>query len=128
MNCIVLYEYYYMYCIAISKCGLWEHCVQAALYEAQPHAWRMLLHAFNRNNMPLGIILINVIYLAFSYPYIWLALSLSQWTLGFSFGYLPVHIGFWCGVEDDFPSILDVGMWFIANQALWPHLLGYKNI
>ena len=25
-----------MYCIAMSKCGLWEHCVQAALYEAQP--------------------------------------------------------------------------------------------
>ena len=31
-----------MYCIAMSKCGLWEHCVQVALYEAQPHAWRML--------------------------------------------------------------------------------------
>ena len=55
-------------------------------------------------------------------------MTLSQWTLGFSIGYLPVHIGFWCGVEDDFPSILDVGMCFIANQALWPHLLGYKNI
>ena len=31
-----------MYCIAMSKYGRWEHCVQAALYEAQPHAWRML--------------------------------------------------------------------------------------
>ena len=31
-----------MYCIAMSKCGLWEHCVQAALYEAQPQAWHML--------------------------------------------------------------------------------------
>ena len=70
-----------MYCIAMSKCGLWEHCVQAALYEAQPHAWAHVtgstLHAFNRNNMPLGIILINVIYLAFSYPYTWLALLVA---------------------------------------------------
>ena len=29
-----------MYCIAMSKCGLWEHCVQAALYE--PQAWHVL--------------------------------------------------------------------------------------
>ena len=42
MNCLVLYEYYYMYCIAMSKCGLWEHCVHAALYEDQPQAWHML--------------------------------------------------------------------------------------
>ena len=34
-------------------------------------------HALNRNNMPLGIILINVIHLAFSYLYIWLALLIA---------------------------------------------------
>ena len=27
-----------MSCIGMLKCGLWEHCVQAALYEAQPQA------------------------------------------------------------------------------------------
>ena len=59
-----------MYCIAMSKCGLWEHCVQAALYEAQPQAWHMLQGPLLRS----GIILINVIHLAFSYLYIWLAL------------------------------------------------------
>ena len=31
-----------MYCIAVLKCGLWEHYVQADLYEAQPQAWHML--------------------------------------------------------------------------------------
>ena len=60
-----------MYCIAMSKCGLWEHCVQAALYEAQPQPLAYVtgstFHALNWNNMPFGIPLINVIHLAFSY-------------------------------------------------------------
>ena len=42
MSCLVLKECYYTYCIAMSKCELWKHCVQAALYEAQPQDWRML--------------------------------------------------------------------------------------
>ena len=47
-----------MYCIAMSKCGLWEHCVQVALYEAQPQAWHVTgstFHALNQNNMPFGL-------------------------------------------------------------------------
>ena len=80
MNCLVLYDYYYMYCIAMSKCGLWKHCVQAALYEAQHKlgiCYRSTFHVINWNSMPLGIPLINVIHLAFSYLYIWLALLIA---------------------------------------------------
>ena len=70
-----------MYCIAISKCGLWEHCVQAALYEAQPLAWHMLqcTHFMFKtwNSMSLGIPLINVINLVFSYIFLWLALLIA---------------------------------------------------
>ena len=70
-----------MYRIAMLKCGLWKHCVQTALYEAQPQAWHMVtgstFHALNRKSMPLGILLINVIHLAFSYLYIWLALLIE---------------------------------------------------
>ena len=62
MNCLVLYEYYYMYCIAMSKCGLWEHCVQAALYEAQPQAWHML-------QGPHFMLLIGIICHSFIWPF-----------------------------------------------------------
>ena len=64
-----------MDCIAMSKCGLWEHCVQAATGLA--HVTGSTFHALNQNNMPLGILLINVIHLAFSYLCIWLALLIA---------------------------------------------------
>ena len=66
-----------MYCIAMSKCELREHCVQAALYEAQPQVTGSTFHVLNWNSMPLGIPLINNIHLAFSYLYIWLALLIA---------------------------------------------------
>ena len=56
------------------------------------------------------VVLGNILYIDGGSEVTTFPMTLSQWTLGFSFGYLPVHVGFWCGVEDDFPSILDVGM------------------
>ena len=39
--------------------------------------YRVHIHVLNWNSMPLGIPLINVIHLAFSYLYIWLALLIA---------------------------------------------------
>ena len=61
-------------------------------------------------NVFISVVLDNILYITGGSEVTTFPITLSQWTLGFSFGYLPVHIGFWCGVEDDFPSILDVGM------------------
>ena len=71
-----------MYCLAMLKCGLGKHCVQASLCDAQPQAWHMLQSPYFifliGIVMPLGVPLINIIDLAFSYLYIWLALLIAS--------------------------------------------------
>ena len=61
-------------------------------------------------NVFSSVVLGNIFYITGGREVTTFPMTPSQWTLGFSFGYLPVHVGFWCGLEDVFPSILDVGM------------------
>ena len=73
-------------------------------FSTHPPPHFLLLKVFS------SVVLGNILYITGGSEVTTFPMTLSQWTLGFLFGYLPVHIGFWCGVEDDFPSILDVGM------------------